>query len=252
STGKIINIVPNLTNNFSGSTDYIFLYFNTYTSGYADSLQIQYVIRDPSDYINQSNRYSIGGDSKFREHFIYLNRNQFEGSKYIIRMITSMGKYQFKFNRVFTFFWSVSPNSPKEIDKALEQLEYIANPDSVKYYLGRPFEEKKAFFKRFWASMDPNPDTPKNELMDEFYRRLNYTNQAFSTLAQEGWKTDRGRIFIKFGQPEEIERHPFEIDSEPYEIWYYYSLRKEFLFIDRTGFGDYELHPSYIDQEFTP
>jgi len=98
--------------------------------------------------------------------------------------------------------------------------------------------------------MDPNQETQKNELMDEYFLRVNYANENFSTLSVDGWLTDRGRIFIKFGQPDDIERHPFEIDSVPYEVWRYYSVRKIFVFIDRTGFGDYYLHPDYIDQEF--
>jgi hypothetical protein len=50
-----------------------------------------------------------------------------------------------------------------------------------------------------------------------------------------------GMIFILFGPPSNIERHPFEIDYKPYEIWYYYELNREFVFVDETGFGEYRL-----------
>jgi GWxTD domain-containing protein len=98
--------------------------------------------------------------------------------------------------------------------------------------------------------MDPNPNTEKNELMEEYFLRVNIANQNFSTLSQDGWQTDQGRIFIKFGEPDDIERHPFERNSPPFEVWRYYNLRKVFVFLDRTGFGDYYLHPSYLDEEF--
>ena len=79
---------------------------------------------------------------------------------------------------------------------------------------------------------------------------MNYANEHFSGLAMDGWLTDRGRIFIKFGPPDDIERHPFELETRPYEIWRYYSLRKVFLFQDYTGFGDYRLHPDYVNVEY--
>ena len=116
--------------------------------------------------------------------------------------------------------------------------------------LKEPYPQQLEFFKAFWKSLDPNPQTEKNELMDEYYKRVNYANENFSNMGMEGWRTDRGRILIKFGFPDDIERHPFEAGTYPYEIWRYYDLRKVFLFIDRTGFGDYVLHPNYYDMEY--
>ena len=129
-------------------------------------------------------------------------------------------------------------------------MKYIPDADSIGWALKQDYDVKLAFFKRFWKRMDQNPGTDKNELMDEYYRRVNFTVVNFSSLANDGWKTDRGRIFIKFGQPDDIERHPFEMSSNPYEIWRYYGLRKVFLFLDKTGFGDYYLDPNYLDEEY--
>ncbi len=133
---------------------------------------------------------------------------------------------------------------------ALEQMRYILDADSVDWALKQPYKEKKAYFKRFWARMDPNKITQKNELMEEFYRRVNFATENFSTITIEGWRTDRGRIFIKFGEPDDIERHPFEMNTTPFEVWRYYNLRKVFVFVDRTGFGDYFLDPHYLDEEY--
>jgi GWxTD domain-containing protein len=249
---KIVNFTPNVTNNFSGNLTNIYLYFNTIVldSNQTDSLEIEYTIRDPSNTINQSNRYFIKASQGFKEHFIRLNRHHFEGTRYTLTMTVTQNKRQYKTEKLFSFYWTLSPNSPTDLKLALEQTVYIGNSDSIDYYLKRPFEEKRKYFEKFWAEVDPNPETAKNELMDEYYKRLNYANRTFSTMSVEGWKTDRGRIFVKFGQPDDIERHPFETNSEPYEIWRYYSVRKVFLFIDRLGFGEYILHPSYLDEEF--
>lgn len=250
-SGKIVNFVPNLTGNFSKNTNFVYLYFETIgKDNEYDSMSISYVIKDASNFVNQQNQYAFKATNELKEHFIRLSRHQFEGTNYSVQIIAAAGKYSYKIDKVFSFYWTISPSSPRDIDQALRQLEYLGDRDSINYYLKQPFEEKKQYFDRFWKEMDPNPETNKNELMDEYYRRVNYANQTFSTLNEEGWLTDRGRIFIKFGQPDDIERHPFEINTYPYEIWRYYSLRKVFLFIDRLGFGNYYLHPAYLDEEY--
>ena len=88
--------------------------------------------------------------------------------------------------------------------------------------------------------------------MEEYFRRVNYANREYSNFNEGGWLSDRGRILIKFGYPDDIERHPYELDSVPYVIWRYYSLRKVFVFADRSGFGDYRLLPEYMNYEFQP
>jgi len=81
------------------------------------------------------------------------------------------------------------------------------------------------------------------EARDEFYKRVTYANQHFSAGTQ-GWRTDMGRIYIKYGQPDEVVRNPFRFEGPPEEIWYYYRARYTFFFVDRDGFGRYEIDDS--------
>ena len=76
--------------------------------------------------------------------------------------------------------------------------------------------------------------------MEEYYARVAYANKHFSHLG-DGWKTDMGMVFVLYGAPENIERHPFDANDKPYEIWYYYNLGRQFIFVDHSGFGDYRL-----------
>ena len=101
-------------------------------------------------------------------------------------------------------------------------------------------EARKAFWEAFWRGRDQTPETPENEARDEFYQRVRYSNQHFSTATQ-GWKTDMGRIYIIHGKPDEIVRSPFNFDRPPEEIWYYYRDHLTFVFVDHDGFGRYEL-----------
>jgi GWxTD domain-containing protein len=133
------------------------------------------------------------------------------------------------------------PVTITNIDKATDQLRYIALESDMDYIreAKTPEEKLKRFFD-FWAKRDPDPKTPHNELMEEYYSRVDYANKNFIGYI-EGWKTDMGMIYIHFGPPQNVERHPFDSDSKPYEIWYYYEQNREFIFVDETGFGDYRL-----------
>ncbi len=68
-------------------------------------------------------------------------------------------------------------------------------------------EERDKFIENFWLRRDPTPDTEENEYKEEVYRRIAYANEHFSS-GVPGWKTDRGRIYIMYGKPDEIDSHP--------------------------------------------
>ena len=94
-------------------------------------------------------------------------------------------------------------------------------------------EEREQFIEQFWLRRDPTPDTEENEFKEEHYRRIAYANDHYASGIQ-GWKTDRGRIYITYGPPDEIESHPAggtyerpmeegggETSTYPFEQWRY-------------------------------
>jgi len=133
------------------------------------------------------------------------------------------------------------------MDEAIKQLIYLADARQIREIKSGTEAEKTEKFNQFWTALDPTPGSLPNELMEEYYRRVAFSLEAF-TVVQEGWKTDRGMIYILFGPPDEIQRGPFELDRKPYQVWEYYNLGKQFVFRDETGFGDYRLDQSYLDQ----
>jgi GWxTD domain-containing protein len=141
--------------------------------------------------------------------------------------------------RTFIIPWSIL-GMVNEEDDALRLLNYIADKEDVKAFKKTPDDEKQAFWVRYWTSSDPVTSTPWNERIALYERRIMYSNDKFSSF-EEGWKTDMGMIHIIFGAPDEIERHPFDLDSKPYQIWTYYALGRQFVFVDRNGFGRYDL-----------
>ncbi len=129
----------------------------------------------------------------------------------------------------------------QDIDKAIEQLEYIATWEEIsKMREAKTHEEKVRLFNEFWKRYDPSPGTEENELQLEYYSRIEYANQNFSSYA-EGWRTDMGRIFVKYGMPDFIERQPPMMNQRPYEIWEYQQHNLRLIFVDVSGFGNYRL-----------
>jgi GWxTD domain-containing protein len=144
-------------------------------------------------------------------------------------------------NRTMIVRWRGIPRGVKDLDVAIEQLRYVAKDeelDPIKE--AKTTEEKQKKFFEFWKKRDPNPNTPRNEKMEEFYARVDYANKHFSHYI-EGWRTDMGMVYIIFGPPNSVDRHPYDMDAKPYEVWSYFEMNHQFIFVDQTGFGDYRL-----------
>lgn len=144
--------------------------------------------------------------------------------------------------------WTDFPIAIKDIDVAISQLQYIATSDEMdKLKSGKSSADKEKKFIEFWKKKDPSPSTPRNELMVEYYNRIKIANERYSNY-RDGWKTDMGMVFIIYGNPSSVDRHPFENQTKPYEVWQYYDINRQFVFVDDSGFGDYRLiTPIYDD-----
>ncbi len=128
------------------------------------------------------------------------------------------------------------------LDDYIPALVYIAPYSEVKKIEKAPPGERMKLWKEFWKKHDPTPGTPENELEEAFVERVTYANEHFSIGRFLGSLTDRGRVYIKLGPPDEIDNHPFDINTLPYQVWYYYEKNLTIVFVDRGGFGDYELY----------
>lgn len=121
----------------------------------------------------------------------------------------------------------------EQAKQARNEIVYIAAPSELKLYDELSLTGKTEFLKKFWDDRDPIPETPENEFKIEHYRRWNYVNENFSrtTTSKDGWHTDMGRVYIKYGQPDEIERHPSSMNFPAYEEWNYSKLQGGVYFI---------------------
>src|SRR5258706_7107824 len=119
-------------------------------------------------------------------------------------------------------------------------------------------DERERFIEEFWRRRDPDPDTDESEFKEEYYERIAYANEHFAS-GIPGWKSDRGRIWIMYGKPDERETHPSggnydrpsyegggNTTTYPFEIWFYRYLAGvgsgvEIEFVDPTGSGEYRI-----------
>jgi GWxTD domain-containing protein len=132
----------------------------------------------------------------------------------------------------------------EECDDLFDKSKYVAtNQESSQYKKLSTVESKREFLFQFWRKRDKNPYTPENETKNEYMERVRLSNERYGTLNRKGMKTDRGRVFIEYGEPDEIERYPNGVDKKPYEIWQYHQIEGGVIFIfgDVSGFSDYQL-----------
>ena len=119
-------------------------------------------------------------------------------------------------------------------------------------------QERENFIESFWERRNPDPGSPENTYKEEYYRRIAYANEHYSS-GIPGWKTDRGRIYLMWGKPDEVDSHPAggpyerpteegggETSTYPFEDWRYRYLpgigeNVEIEFVDPTGSGEYHL-----------
>jgi len=134
--------------------------------------------------------------------------------------------------------------------KYYDRIEYIASERELKEYKALSDTGKAEFLKRFWLRRDPNKAIPENEAIQQFIKRINYVEDKFRTPFKTGYQTDRGRIYIKYGPPDAVQRNYFEIDYDPYEIWEYFSYGGyKFIFSDISGDGEFALIFSSTSKE---
>jgi GWxTD domain-containing protein len=120
----------------------------------------------------------------------------------------------------------------------------------ARYYLGDaavdplrevPEAERRARWEAFWKELDADPGTPENEKLAEFLERVRVAADRYAARGQPGWRADRGKVYIRYGEPDDVEQVPSGFNSPAYEIWRYVNKNLTFVFADSSGFGDYVL-----------
>jgi GWxTD domain-containing protein len=140
---------------------------------------------------------------------------------------------------------------PKKYETWLkeEAVYIITDKEKDVFFKLETDRDRDLFIEEFWRQRDPTPGTPKNELRDEHYRRIEFANKTFGRGTPfKGWRTDQGRIFIMLGMPFDVQKI-MSGDVYPIEIWYYHGNPAfgqapifRLLFFQKGGGGEFKLY----------
>ena len=135
--------------------------------------------------------------------------------------------------------YNIERGLPREDAEWLSRTSYLMTPEERKVFLELPAAERPAAKEEFWARRDPNPETEENEFRTQYDERMKAADGLFRGEGRPGWSTDRGRIFILFGNPTERLTYPMESRGRCREVWYYGAF--PVVFIDEHCEGRYVL-----------
>ncbi|MGB7062644.1 MAG: GWxTD domain-containing protein [Candidatus Zixiibacteriota bacterium] len=238
--------IPSVSRNYGDFVPTLLFYYEIYdipreSGGYVLSYQIGHLAQAFTHQETAAVTLEPGTFSAFDS----VSLEGFPSGDYFLTIaLVDQDQVKAKIERPFQIDWSLLNHLKNDYLKAVEQLRFVASSSEMKELKEAPEEERLERWLAFWKSKDPTPGTPDNELRDEYYRRLKYANQNLSVRTREGWETDMGRIYMIYGHPDDVEKHPFDRDVRAFQKWHYYKENRIFLFIDR-GDGEYELQPPY-------
>lgn len=178
---------------------------------------------------------------KDSEGFTYANvqipNSEFENARYRMEL-TQAGRDKPLARKAINSQWIDMPVSLYNIDVAIDMMKFIVSENELRRLRSGSSSEKERKFREFWAERNPTPDTEFNELMTEYYNRIDIAYRKFTSAQVPGYDTDQGRTYILHGPPLEVERR-LPTNSPTIEIWEYPN--RTFIFEATTGFGDFKL-----------
>jgi GWxTD domain-containing protein len=188
--------------------------------------------------MENSTTLPLHGMNRSNIHYVAFDGSQLSQGRYELTLTFPDST---KLKTTFAARWQDMPVSLNDLDLATEPIQFITTKSDYSDLRKGGRETRIKRFEEFWKKKDTTPLTAYNEVMHEFYRRVDFSMTAFRTLRDmNGAITDRGKIYLLFGKPSTTERL-LNPDGAPKEIWKYNSLNKTFTFEDPSKQGNYKL-----------
>ena len=272
-------ITPNPESLFGMNLNSICYYFEVYSltkEFTSDNLYVVFTVIDSSS--NNTVIQNIKHEKSRSEAFFEIGKidiDSLTSGKYLlkVKMLDSTTGF-YKENSKLFYVYNKSKNNLNEssdeksyliseyktmskdnVDDEYDKSIYIRNtPETEEYAKLKTLDEKRKFLFNFWKKRKVNQNSPVNDFKVEYFKRVNDANKYYKQGFMDGWKTDKGRIYVIYGRPSEIENHPNEADSKAYEIWSFNNLQGNAICVfaeDEIGGGIFHLIHSTIRGEFS-
>ena len=225
---------------------------NVLASGFVDdnpySIETKILLGDEKIVLPKIENVTENG---FFVHMVKIEKEYLESFNTKIIFELKQLKTVKKIEKNITIFKPGISGYVKNIESSFRQMKYILTNSERKNAKGKKGKDLETIFLQYWKKRDPTPGTNINELMEEYYIRVNYVNEYFNMSWKEGWETDFGMIYILFGPPDEIQRSNVNnSNTSMYQVWYYNRINKQFVFKDQNGFGDFRLDRPFIGSNY--
>lgn len=226
--------------------DRIVYYFEIYPGNDSDKVVLETKVRHyrRGMIYRDTLHLSIGSEPERELREISLDQMVPGDYELVIAVLGRRNKKLAERIQPFKVAWTQDGLIRNDWKTAVEQLKLFSEDVDVKDMEKlKTVEERVKAFDQFWFERDPTGGTSENEAKTAFYYRIRIANERFGAMRTEGWRTDRGRIFVQWGEPDYLVNEPFAPDSHPYQIWYFTSIspNRRFVFIDENEDGDYRL-----------
>lgn len=187
------------------------------------------------------NYLTINRDSNVVDLKYDLQSDSMAPGKYRISFSGYVGDKELNAEKEFEIYWFEKSKYLYKADLAIRPMRYILSEEEFDYASDLGYDELKKWMDAYWAKRDPTPKTDYNELEVEYFKRVQKANDKFNLRYKEGWETDRGKIFILYGEPDEIENRRYDVDKKPHLVWIYEKQNLTFLFVDDDRDGEFTL-----------
>jgi GWxTD domain-containing protein len=175
--------------------------------------------------------------------FVFANipLERLDAGTYLLSAIVTQGALKSVKEFRYKVIWPLRPRSLSDPKVAVDALKLIATEEEIDQMSAFNSDKSRKAFHAFWHKRNPDTTDAYNSVMAEYYRRVDESIKRFSTTNEkDGYRTDRGHIYILFGAPS-ITNRLLKPNTAPTEIWTYENLKKRFTFRDSKKNGNYIL-----------
>ncbi|GEM_PF-2749822 len=249
--GEVVrSILPFPPRLYGAEEPCLYCYFEIYNQEIQQGDSIEYTI----SYVDPENRQQVLTRKKvwYNTHklpvmYSFDTADLAPGTyRLLVEIHTEFGEFQLEREKTFLVYQSPIDLRFKSYQKILEEIRLIATKEEWKALQDIPVPLQQEAINNFWKQKDPTPETQRNEVLTEFYRRINLARRFFSRVNPKGMTlTDQGKVYVMLGAPDKILRQVTDTFHRQVEVWLYPHQKLQVVFQDDFGFGDYHLIAPY-------